>query len=352
MCSCPRGRYRLTRTIYVWPGERVIGYGETRPVFLLADNTPGFQTGMGTIVMFTGARSGTRSGTSRRIPFPPPGSVPANDAIADAGPGTFYSAMSNIDFEIGDANPAAIAIRFHAAQHAYLNHMDFHVGSGLAALTEIGNEAEDLHFYGGRYGILTDKTSPAWQFTLIDSVFEGQREATIREHEAGLTLIRGTFRNVPTAIDIDPQYSDELWVKDCRFEDISGPAVIISNEKSPLTEIGFENAFLENVPTFALFRESGKTVPGKGATYQVRNFNYGLIVPDEGMTGTVGMLYDATPLCSLPLQLLPAVRALPPTEGWVNVQTLGVTADGKTNDTAAIQKAIDTHRVLYFPSGQ
>ena len=107
------------------------------------------------------------------------------------------------------------------AQHAYLSHIDFHIGSGLAALTEIGNEAEDLHFYGGRYGILTDKTSPAWQFTLIDSVFEGQREAAIREHEAGLTLIRDAFRNMPTAIDIDPHYSDELWVKDCRFENIS-----------------------------------------------------------------------------------------------------------------------------------
>ncbi len=112
--------------------------------------------------------------------------------IADANPGTFYSAMSNIDFEIGDGNPAAIAIRFHVAQHAFLSHMDFHTGSGLAALTQIGNEAEDLHFYGGRYGILTEKTSPAWQFTLIDSVFEGQREAAIREHEAGLTLIRDT----------------------------------------------------------------------------------------------------------------------------------------------------------------
>ena len=129
--------------------------------------------------------------------------------------------MSNIDFEIGDGNPAAIAIRFHVAQHAYLSHMDFHIGSGLAALTQVGNEAEDLHFYGGRYGILTEKTSPAWQFTLIDSVFDGQREAAIREHEAGLTLIRDTFRNVPTAIDIDPHYSDELWVKDCRFENIS-----------------------------------------------------------------------------------------------------------------------------------
>ena len=156
------------------------------------------------------------------MPFPPPDSVPPNDAIADAGAGTFYSAMSNIDFEIGDGNPAAIAIRFHVAQHAYLSHMDFHIGSGLAALTEIGNEAEDLHFYGGRYGILTDKTSPAWQFTLIDSVFQGQREAAIREHEAGLTLIRDTFRNVPAAIDIDPQYYDQLWVKDSRFENISG----------------------------------------------------------------------------------------------------------------------------------
>ena len=89
-------------------------------------------------------------------------------------------------------------------------------------LTQIGNEAEDLHFYGGRYGILTEKTSPAWQFTLIDSVFEGQREAAVREHEAGLTLIRDTFRNVPTAIDIDPGYYDQLWVKDSRFENISG----------------------------------------------------------------------------------------------------------------------------------
>jgi hypothetical protein len=347
----PSGHYRLTRTVYIWPGVRVIGYGGTRPVFLLADATPGFQKGVGEMVMFTGASSADMARVGRQVPFPPPDRVPPNNAIADANAGTFYSAMSNIDFEIGDGNPAAIAIRFHVAQHAYLSHMDFHIGSGLAALTEIGNEAEDLHFYGGRYGILTDKPSPAWQFTLIDSVFEGQREAAVREHEAGLTLIRDAFRNVPTAIAIDPEYSDELWVKDSRFENISGPAVIISNEKSPLTEIGFENAVLKDVPTFALFRQSGKTVSGKGAIYQVRNFNYGLIVPGEGMTGTIGLRYDATPLSILPAPLPPAIPALPPTEDWVNVHLLGVTGDGTTNDTAAIQKAIDTHSVLYFPSG-
>ncbi len=347
----PSGRYRLTRTIYVWPGVRVIGYGTTRPIFLLAESTPGFQKGAGVMVMFAGAGPSEMTRADRRVPFPPPGTVPPNNAIADATPSTFYSAMSNIDFEIGDGNPTAIAIRFHAAQHSYLSHMDFHIGSGLTALTQVGNEAEDLHFYGGRYGILTEKTSPAWQFTLIDSTFEGQREAAIREHEVGLTLIRDTFHNVPTAIDIDPEHSDELWVKDCRFESVSGAAVIISNERSPLTEIGFENAVLKDVPTFALLRESKKTVAGKGAVYRVANFNYGLIVPGEGRMGSMGMIYYAAPLSTLSSPLPAAIPALPPTEDWANVHTLGVTGDGTTNDTAAIQKAIDTHRVLYFPGG-
>ncbi len=347
----PSGRYRLTHTLYLWPGVRLIGYGATRPVFVLADNTPGFQTGVGVMVMFTGANPVAILRSGKRVPFPPPGSVPPNDNVADADEDTFYSAMSNIDFEIGNGNPAAIAIRFHVAQHAYLSHMDFHIGSGLAALTEVGNEAEDLHFYGGRYGILTDKTSPAWQFTLIDSVFDGQRDAAVREHEVGLTLIRNTFRNVPVAIDIDPSYSDELWVKDCRFEQISKAGVIISNENSPLTEIGFENAVLNNVPTFAIFRESGKSVPAKGAIYQVSNFNYGLIVPGEGTTGTIGMIYDAAALSALPAPLPPAIPALPPTSDWVNVHTLGVVGDETTDDTVAIQRAIDGHRVLYFPSG-
>jgi len=344
------GRYRLTRTVYLWPGVRAIGYGAARPVFVLAANTPGFQTGVGVMVIFTGARiADPHSGV--RVPFPPPGSVPSNDAIADANPNTFYSAMSNIDFEIGDGNPAAVAIRFHVAQHSYLSHMDFHVGSGLAALTEVGNEAEDLHFHGGRYGILTDKTSPAWQFTLIDSTFDGQRESAIREHEVGLTLVRDTFRNVPTAIDIDPEYSDEMWAKDCRFENVSNAAVIISNEKNPQTEIGFDSAVLTNVPTFARSRESGETVPGKGAIYRVTSFNYGLIVPGEGVMGAIGMMYDAAPLSTLPAPLPPAIPSLPPTEEWVNVHTLGVVGDGTTDDTAAIRKAIGAHRVLYFPGG-
>ena len=240
----PEGRYIITRTIYVWPGVRLIGYGATRPVLILPPHTPGFQQGMGVVVMFAGLGPSATAHLKGPIPFPPPGSVPPNANVADADEDTFYSAMSNIDIEIGDGNPAAVAVRFHVAQHSFLAHMDFHIGSGLAGIYMVGNEAEDLHFHGGRYGILTEKTSPAWQFTLVDSTFEGQRESAIREHEAGLTLIRDSFRDVPRAIDIDAGYPDQLWVKDCRFERIADAVVTISKEHSPLTEIGFENAIL------------------------------------------------------------------------------------------------------------
>ncbi|HSS13565.1 MAG TPA: glycosyl hydrolase family 28-related protein, partial [Rhizomicrobium sp.] len=280
-----------------------------------------------------------------------PGSVPPNPNISDANPGTFYSAMSNIDFEIGKGNAGAVGIRFHGAQHDYLSHMDFHIGSGLAGLNQVANEAEDLRFFGGRYGILAEKPSPAWQFTLLDSQFEGQREAAIREHEASLTLVNVLFRNVPVGIDIDPDYSDWLWAKNTRFENIAKAAVIVSNEKSVYTQMGFENAVAANTPVFARFRESGKTLGSKGV-YQVKTFNHGLILKTPGALGETGTRWETAPLAAMPAPSVPAIRPLPPTTEWVNVRTLGVKGDGKSDDTAALQHAIDTVRVLYMPSGR
>jgi hypothetical protein len=279
----PEGRYRLSKTILVWPGIRLIGYGAKRPVFVLGKNTPGFQKGIGYMVLFSGGRPDATHRRHRRGE-PLPGIVPPNDLIPDANPGTFYSAISNIDFEIQDGNPAAIGIRFHVAQHCYLAHMDFHIGSGMAALHDVGNEAEDLHFYGGQYGIMTRKPSPGWQFTLLDSTFEGQKIAAIKEHEAGLTLIRDHFKDVPTAISIDPGYSDELWVKDALFENISGPAVVISNERNAHTEINLEDIICRHVPLFAELRESGRKIRGSGEIYRVSHFTHGLTFAEAGAT--------------------------------------------------------------------
>ena len=163
----PQGRYRISRTLYMWPGVRLFGVGSKRPVFILAPNTPGFQRGVGSMIFFTGNKP-EASGETRPIPVPPPTSVPFDPRIGDANSGTFYSAMANVDFEIGAGNPSATGVRFHAAQHAYLSHIDFHLGSALAGIYQVGNIGQDLRFFGGRYGILAEKTSPAWQYTLLD----------------------------------------------------------------------------------------------------------------------------------------------------------------------------------------
>jgi hypothetical protein len=343
----PSGRYRISRTIFLWPGVRVFGVGATRPLILLGDNTPGFQKGLGNMVIFAGAKPGP----ARRVPFPPSGSVPFNKDIADANSGTFYSAMSNIDFKIGRGNPAATAIRFHAAQHAYLSHMTFDIGSGLAGLYQVANEAEDLHFKGGRYGILAEKTSPAWGFVLLDSTFEGQRDAAIREHEAGLTLVNVTLRNTPVGIEIDRGYGDWLWGKNVRFENVAKAGIVISNEANVYTQVGFENAVAVDTPVFARFRDSGKTVAGDGGAYRVASFHHGLTLPGLGQMGAIRTQMKAQAVTASPGPRAPAIRALPPVAQWTNVRALGAKGDDTADDTVAIQRAIDTHRVVYFPTG-
>jgi hypothetical protein len=332
----PSGRYRVTRTIYIWPGIRIFGYGKTRPVIVLGANTPNYQEGPSYMIFFAGGR---------------PAPNQNNGKIPDASPGTFYSAINNVDIEIQEGNPGAVGIRAHYAQHSYLAHMDFHLGSALAGIHDGGNVAMDLHFFGGRYGVWTRKPSPGWQFTIVDSMFEGQSEAAIREHEAGLTLIRPQFKNVPTAVSIDPGYFDELWVKDAVLENVSGPGFVISNEFSPRTEINMENVICREVPVFAWFRESGKEEKGSG-TYAVKTFSHGLHYDDLGATPSVRDVLELSPITVMPAPEKSDIRDLPPMSSWVNVRTLGAQGDGSTDDTEALRKAVAEHQTLYFPAGQ
>lgn len=330
----PRGTYRLTKTVYVWPGVRLIGYGDVRPVFTLGENAPGFQEGTEKYMLFFSGGRGRSDGPPR-----------------DGGAGTFYSAMSNIDIEIGPGNPAAIAVRFHVAQHCYLSHMDFHLGSARAGLKDIGNEVEDLHFHGGQFGIITKRSAPGWPILVIDCTFEGQSEAGISCDEAGLAVVRPRFKNVPTAISIVPNKPDELWLSDARLENITGPTLIISNENNARTQINAQNVVCRDVPVFAKFRESGKTIAGVAPTYVVEQFSHGLHITGLGAGRQIKTTFEVREVTTFPAEIKSDIPNLPDDETWVNVQTLGAKGDGRTDDTAALKKAIAQHQTLYLPMG-
>ncbi len=338
----PEGRYRVSRTIYVWPAIRLIGYGAHRPVFVLGDNTPGYDDKAHEkyVAFFAGARPERRAAATALTP-------------PDATPGTFYSAISNINLEIGDGNSGAVGVRGTYAQHSFLAHMDFRLRSGIAAVHDTGNVMEDVKFFGGDYGIWTRKPSPGWQFTAVDAEFEGQREAAIRDENAGLTLIRPRFRKLTTAISIDAGEPDQLWIKDGMIEDVSGAALVVGLEQNPRTQINMENVDCRRVPTLALFRESGKKISAPAMVYRVATFSHGLrYASDMQAEGKIETALDSVPLARMPAPVNSDLTPLPPGETWINLRDLGAKGDGVSDDTAIFRLAIEKHKAIYVPSGQ
>lgn len=331
----PSGTYLLTDTVYVWPGVRIIGYGPERPVFRLAPNTPGFLEGDDKYLLFFSGGRGADPG----------------DPPRDGSPGTFYSGLSNVDIEIGEGNRAAVAVRFHVAQHCSLSHMNIDLGDARAGLVDIGNLVEGLHITGGQIGIDTARSAPGWPIVVLDCAFEEQRVAAIRSREGGLAIVRPMIRRTPAAVVMEPGIPDQLWISDGRFEDISGPAIIVSRSSNARTQVGIENIACRNVPDLALLRETGARFAGEGPRYVVDRFTHGLHLGGESSPREMTTVLRARPVDELPAPVASDIARLPASDTWVNVRTLGVVGDGRADDTAALRAAIAGHRVLYFPTG-
>jgi hypothetical protein len=338
----PQGRYRLAGTVNVWRGIRLIGFGSERPVFVLADRTPGFDKGSGNyMIHFCNFR-------------PKPG-----QPIEDARGETFFSGISNINIEIGEGNSEAVAVRFHVAQLSSLSHMDFHIGSAKSGVEAIGNQIEDCRFFGGDFGILTGKTAPGWPSLVLDCYFEGQRKAGIETNEAGMTAIRDRFRNSPYGIVVTEKRNERLFVKDSSFEQISNAGILISNYSDPNTQVHVESARGMKTPVFLAFRdtetpENLRQFPANAPAYMVTRFSHGL--EREGLGD------DEQPRVKTSMSLAPVKSPadipakdhpdLPDRESWANIVTLGAKGDGVTDDTARFKQAIANYRTIYIPIGR
>ena len=323
----PEGRYRLTKTLYITTGTRVFGYGKNRPVFVLAPNTPGFQE-PGRGYPFGDGQYMVHFAASRE----------ADGTIVDASELDFNSAMCNIDFEVDEGNPSAVCIRFHVAQHSYLSHMNFKLGTALAALEDVGNQASDLRITGGKYGIISTRTSPNWQFLLMDSIFENQTEAGIRTQDVGFSLIRCNFTHMPVAIEIPEGQTDQIYGRDLRFENITTAGVKFGDAKNFKHEVTLVNTVCADVPQF--LGNALKKLKAPGKFYVVDRLSAGLeIGPDGREVGIVTQHKEHKLRAAAPI--VPSdIPALPPMDEWFTV----------TNGTD-LQAAVDQHRVLYFPMG-
>lgn len=336
----PEGTYRISKTIYVPQAIRLIGYGARRPEIILTKNSPGYQEEIP-----------SDKGKANYM-FWFTGRIVENDGrVQDAGAGTFYSALSNIDLRIEDGNPHAVALRTHYAQHSFISHVDVHVGKGKAGLFDVGNEMDDVRFFGGDYGIYTTKTSPSWQMMMVDTYFEGQRKAAIRTQQVGLTIVRLQAKNVPIVVEVDSSYFEKLYMEDCLFENVKLAAVSFTNEYNAENQISLRNIYCRDVPNLIFYRNRGAYASGKEKIYQVKNYTHGLHQDDLQALPEMRTTVDIVPVAVFPTRLQTDIPDFPPMNTWVSVKDLGAKGDGVTDDTQIFLDAIANHTNIYVPQG-
>lgn len=336
----PEGKYRISKTIYIPPAVRVIGYGAKRPVFILGKNTPGYQEEV----------SGDKGKANYMFWFTG-NMVGSGDTPRDAGAGTFYSAISNIDFTIEDGNPHAVVLRTHFAQHGFISHSVMNIGKGKAGIFDVGNELENVKFIGGEYGIYTYRTSPGWPMMIVDTWFENQRKAAILTYEAGLAIVKMQVRNVPVVVEMGDSKPDRLYMEECLFENVTEAAVKISMEGNTFTQVNLQNIDCHQVPVLASFHKSGNKVMGLEKSYRVRDFTYGLVIEDLASDSRVETITDLVPIDKVPAVLTPGIPALPPMEEWVNIKQLGAVGNGDSDDTQVFREALEKYKTIYVPQG-
>ena len=335
----PEGVYKLSKTIYIPSGVRIIGYGGKRPVFVLAKQAPGFQevtreTAKGKYLFWFiggGYRPGGR--------------------IGDANAGTFYSSMMNVDIRIEGGNPNASAIRAHFAQHCSISNVTIHVGKGRAGIVDAGNHLENIAIYGGEYGIDTDKSAPGWPIMLLNSYFEGQRKSAILTNEGGLTIVRMRAKNVPVAVEIKENAPDRLFMEDCIFENVHRTGVILTDAGNAATQINLRNIQCKNVPMFALERFTNQQIPGKEKTYRVTRFTFGFNADSLEDTPQIVRRTETEPIKSITPLDTGDTPMLPATEQWINIRDLGAKGDGFSDDTHIFQEAVQKYANIYIPQG-
>ncbi len=336
----PEGKYRISRTIYIPKAVRVIGYGKNRPEFILSRNSPGFDRDVE-----------TDKGKSGYMFWFTDGMVEDGNRVSDANAGTFYSAMSNVNVRIEDGNPAAVAFRTHYAQHSFISHIAMYIGGGRAGVFDVGNEMEDLAFYGGQYGIISTKASPGWQVMMVDAYFEGQSKAAFRTAETGLAIVNLHVKNVPCVFDIDDNYWEKIYIQDGRFENVSDAALRIAVENNSYNSINLRNVICSKVPVLAFYKRTGEKTSVEHRKYIVRSFDHGLRMDSLDDTPEYRTCLDVEAVPGLPEATPTTLPAIPDMSLWVSVKDYGAVGDGIADDTDAIRKAMEESDAVYFPTG-
>lgn len=259
----------------------------------------------------------------------------------------FRNAIRNLTVNTGKGNPGAAGVQYNASNQGCMHAVKIVSGDGQGGIgLDIGFTGDSgpavvrhIEVIGFDYGIWASNLN---SFTVWDVKLKGQKKAGIRAPFDVLMLHRVRSDNSVPALWTGPRWSHFVTLIDAEFLGGAKDQAAILIEGKP----NDTHVFARNV------KVSGYGLAVKVPSDEQRNHTGDI---DEYSRGPVTLPFPEAVgrTLKLPVKDAPGIPWGDPAKDWANVITHGAIGDSKNDDTAAVQKAIDSGaKVVYFPGGK
>ena len=328
----PPGVYALSDTLILWKATLMAGDSRDPPTLLLKPRSPGFGDPDRPKPLIVTACGYSIDATTRDWRT-------RTNQLGGSTNNTFYITVRHIKVRIAEGNPGAWGLYWLVAQQTALRHVSIDAGQAQGCMRSMlwggGGAISHLDLQGGDYGWHVSQTS---QWVMRSVRFTGQRKASLRlEHVWNFALLDLDVR------DTAPMRTrgGHVSLLNSRFERITGNCAIDAKDTSLV---------LSNVTTRGTPFVVDELLPAHAPeSTTVHLWAHGRAMVDGQQRGDG--THDVRACADLVPRTLPSPEYPLPGPETRSVTELGVVGDGETDDTAALQRAIDEHHELFLPEG-
>jgi hypothetical protein len=393
VCFFPPGTYRISDTLvcvqqlYRRSNGRILGgnrfpnllvgsrAGAQRPRLVLAPHSPGFDDPeKPKLVVYFWARGYANPTTAGRV----------TDGL---GPEVEQPNISmnqmlvNLDIVIGEGNPGAIALRHQAAEGSAIEDCTIDATYGLAGIQGgigSGGGSAGVTVLGGHIGLdftgYLSGTQPTP--TITGFTLRGQTEAAIRSTSrqtlvaAGLKIITDRCAGPLVQVGTGDVHRGELTLVDGEIV-FTGEALARAERVAVASGRGvyLHNVYVRGATKVVVNTEQGTELPGnpegwlrireyahagRPRSNQGREYRYPVYVDGHRVEEVCEVEPNQAPPGNLQSRhLWPARFPSFESAGAANAKAAPYLAegDGRADDTAAIQRAIDENEIVFLPKG-
>lgn len=294
----------------------------------------------------------------------------------NAAPASIENMITGLNIKIGEGNIGAVGVSFYAAQGCSMEDCVIDVGDGYCGLWGAagngGSHAQNV-ICGGRVGVDLSKGTPG--AVMSGFVFDHQREhAIIAGTKQAVDFVGCAIYSsslLPPVVSFGGTYElfhqgqlsliDSIIVFDAPMVNGKVQAAISSRESLYLRNVYVQNAthFVWNPDGSRLatlandwchveeYAHGVESMPHEGRVYPSPIYVDGKKQQENTWSGLVENISPPNGLLEKHCYELPLWQDVLP----YNVKDYGAVGDGITDDTAALQYAIDQNEYLFLPKG-